>query len=197
MKNTLWLLLFVISCGQASEKIGKTYSVVESDMLADIEKAASETNWKEVMDKDQDKWGAFVGVPLPVATTDNVRRFIPWYSSEFDIRDPRNGKILYPKGFTFNPLEYVSMPFRVLIVSPDQDDWLIANVKPTDQIIYTHGNVLKKTTDLNLQRSVYILNHEIVSQFKLKFTPSIVEQHNKAYQITEVELMRWREEQSK
>lgn len=84
-----------------------------------------------------------------------------------------------------------------MVVSPDQDDWLLANVKPTDEVIYTSGNVLKKTSDLALNRRVYVLNTPVVERFKLRSVPSIVEQHDKSMQVTEVDIEKWRKEQSK
>ncbi|EJL6307337.1 TPA: hypothetical protein AB5C39_001806 [Vibrio mimicus] len=197
MRILVYTCLLLATSAWATEQIGQTYSIAEGDMLKDVEKAVEQTDWQKVLTKDQDSWGAFSGVSLPAAKEDNVRRFIPWYTTEFEIRDPRNGSVLYPKGFTFNPLQYVTMPWRVVVVSPDQDDWLLANVRPTDEVIYTNGNVLKKTSDLALNRRVYVLNPPVVERFKLRSVPSIVEQHDKSMQVTEVDIEKWRKEQSK
>lgn len=197
MRILVYTCLLLATSVWATEQIGQTYSIAEGDKLKDIEKAVEQTDWQKVLTKDQDSWGAFSGIPLPAAKEDNVRRFIPWYTAEFEMRDPRNGAVLYPKGFTFNPLQYVTMPWRVVVVSPDQDDWLLANVKPTDEVIYTSGNVLKKTSDLALNRRVYVLNTPVVERFKLRSVPSIVEQHDKSMQVTEVDIEKWRKEQSK
>ncbi len=197
MNKLLFALAWFSFVASASEQVGQTYSVVESDLLSDIEDVARDTDWPTVLNKEQDEWSAFSGVPLPEAQEDKVRRFIPWHTTDFEIKDPRTGKVLYPKGFTFNPLQYVSMPFRILVVGPSHDDWLLANLTGNDNVIYTHGNVIKKSNELDLKRAVYVLNHEVVNAMKLEKVPSIVEQYNQAYQITEIDIDKWRKENEK
>jgi conjugal transfer pilus assembly protein TraU len=187
------LLSFVSIICAADEKIGNTYPIVESDMFEDVEKAVASTDWKGVLKKNEDDWSAFGGVKLPLATAHRNRRVIPWYTTDIEIKDPRNGEILYPKGFTFNPLQYRSLPFRVLILAPGQEDWLKDNLRATDVIAYTFGNVPKMTLEHNLSSNqVFILNSPMVKEMRLEFVPSIVTQYKNAYQIEEFEIEQWR-----
>ena len=48
---------------------------------------------------------------LPAAASNSTRQFKPSYSLEFDVPDPETGQILYPAGYTYNPLDYL-LPFR-------------------------------------------------------------------------------------
>lgn len=198
MKKIILLSALLTLPTFAAEKVGNTYSIGESDMLQDIKEVARTTDWNKALSKNVDTWSAFNGVPLPEATEDKVRIFIPWYTTEMNVTDPKTGKVLYPKGFTFNPLIYVHMPFRVLVVSPGQEDWLMDNMRDTDQVIFTTGNVARKSLDLKISdRPLYLLNPPIVERMKLRVTPSIVEQMKAQYRITEVDVNKWREEKDK
>lgn len=198
MKIIIILAALFTMSASAAEKVGNTYSIGESDMLQDVKEVARTTDWNKELSKNVDTWSAFKGVPLPEATEDKVRLFIPWYTTEMNVTDPKTGKVLYPKGFTFNPLIYVYMPFRVLVVSPGQEDWLMDNMRDTDQVVFTTGNVARKSVDLKISdRPLYLLNPPVVERMKLRVTPSIVEQVKAQYRITEVDITKWREKKGK
>lgn len=156
--------------------IGQTYDIEEPDALTEIEQKVASVDWNKALNKPTEQWGALQGNSLPYATETRSRSVVPFYTTEFEITD-QTGKVTYPKGFTFNPLEFVTLPQRIVIIDPRQESWLADHVKASDQIIFTQGNVLKAKE--RLQVPIFILDEKTRSRLDIKVVPTIVEQKGK------------------
>lgn len=156
--------------------IGQTYDIDEPDALTEIEQKVASVDWNKALDKPADQWGALQGHALPYATETRSRSVVPFYTTEFEITD-QTGRVTYPKGFTFNPLEFVTLPQRIVIIDPRQESWLAEHVKASDQILFTQGNVLKAKD--RLQVPIFILDAKTRSRLDIKVVPTIVEQKGK------------------
>lgn len=156
--------------------IGQTYDIEEPDALTEIEQKVASVDWNKALNKPTEQWGALQGSSLPYATETRSRSVVPFYTTEFEITD-QTGKVTYPKGFTFNPLEFVTLPQRIVIIDPRQESWLADHVKASDQIIFTQGNVLKAKE--RLQVPIFILDEKTRSRLDIKVVPTIVEQKGK------------------
>lgn len=168
------LLLSVSSYVSASQDvIGQVYSIDEPDALTEVQNRVAGVNWEKELNKNRDEWGAFKGVRLPTAQQDSTRTFIPFYTSTVDVPD-KEGRILYPKGYTFNPLTYVKLPQRIVVISPGQEDWLKDHVNDTDMILFTHGDVITKGKAIG--RTAFILDDSARKRLDIRATPSIVHQ---------------------
>ncbi|WP_238556030.1 TraU family protein [Dickeya sp. NCPPB 3274] len=167
----------------ASETIGQTYQIDEPDALSEIESRVSGVDWENELNRDRDSWSAFKGVRLPVSNTNITRQFVPFYSAEFDVTDGK-GKILYPKGYTFNPLSHIKLPQRIVVISPGQEAWAKHVMRDSDIVIYTHGDVIKKSQKLG--RQAFILDAKTKDRLGLRYSPSIVEQKGQSLEITEI-----------
>lgn len=167
-----------------SAVIGQVYDVVEPDALTEIEQKAGSVDWKKALDKPQDEWGAFTGVDVPYANETKRRTYIPFYTAEFDVKDS-TGRILYPKGFTFNPLAFATLPNRIVVIDPAQETWLEGKIRATDQIIFTHGNVVKARERLHVP--IFILDEKTRQRLDIQAVPSIVEQKGQMLSIQEYE----------
>ena len=124
---------------------------------------------------------------LAPATSNRSRSLIPFYRIEEDIRLP-DGRTLYPKGFTFNPLDFVSLPQRLVIVHPRDLDWALRHARLTDFILLTAGDAL----DLSKRtgRPLFILEERIKARLGLNVAPVIVAQEGKKLVLTEFALPR-------
>lgn len=156
--------------------IGQTYDVVEPDALTEIEDKAASVDWGKALQKPVEQWGALQGTRLPWAQVERSRSVIPFYTTEFDITDAA-GRVTYPKGFTFNPLEHVQLPQRIVVIDPRQQDWLAGHVRASDQILFTHGNVFKARERLKVP--IFILDAKTQQRLDIKVVPTIVEQKGK------------------
>lgn len=162
--------------------IGQTYKIAEPDVYEEIMERARKVDWKKALSKNQDDWGVFRGVPVSISMENKTFYRIPWYSSEFEIKDPRNGRLLYPKGYTFNPLVYTPrMPFRLIFVDPSQVWFVQQHKQPNDMVIFTHGNVLKIRKKLGYD--VFLLDKKTKERIPFDAVPSIVSQVGQQFKI--------------
>ena len=168
--------------------IGRTWPIAEPDALAEIEARVSRQPANLAAKfGPRSGWGAMKAASLAQATTDRVRTVIPFYTLPEEIRLP-DGRLLYPKGFTFNPLEYVSLPQRLIVVHPRDLGWAIGHAQLTDFILLTAGEAL--TLSETAKRPLFILEERVKESLGLTVAPVIVAQTGKKLQLTEVKLNR-------
>lgn len=177
---------------------GDTYEFAENDMLEDIQ-AQIKNNTpaiKEKLKKWRNSSKKLVENYKPkdmitLQTADKNNTFYPdmSYTNPDDIYD-NNGKLIYPKGFTFNPLDFQTMHYQIIVIdgsSQDELNWLkkqnyTNNIKY--KILISDGNY-KKVSKVLGQHVFYCLP-KITKKFNLKYTPSIVTQIDNTMQVKEV-----------
>jgi len=184
--------LLLASAGRAeTSTIGRTWPIAEPDAMAEIEARAAgqPANIREKFGP-RSGWSALKGATLGVARDTQVRHVVPFYTLETEIRLP-DGKLLYPKGFTFNPLTYVSLPQRLVIVHPRDLGWALKAVALTDWIILTGGGDPKDDA-LSLGerhgRALFMLEERVKDRLGLTVAPVIVRQVGQKLELTEVNL---------
>ncbi|WP_105604422.1 TraU family protein [Cronobacter sakazakii] len=177
-------LSFSATASTVGNTLGQVYDIAEPDALAEIQQRVRSVDWSKELNKNRDSWGAFKGIPLPFAKVTQTRTHVPFYTSVIDVPD-KNGRIIYPKGYTFNPLQYVHLPQRIVVISPGQEEWLKEKVQPTDMILYTHGDVIRKSESLD--RPAFILDSSLQQRLDVKVTPTIIHQEGAHLVIDEYE----------
>ena len=173
----------------ARNTIGRTWPIAEPDALSEIE--AKVATLPPDMSKafgPRDKWSALKSAQLAPATTDRVRTVVPFYTLDFDITLP-GGKTLYPKGFTFNPLTFVQLPQRLVVVHPRDITWALRTAKQSDFILLTSlgqetGDPITLTEKTG--RAIYILEERVKERLGLTVAPVIVAQAGQKLVLTEV-----------
>jgi conjugal transfer pilus assembly protein TraW len=181
---------FVIAAsalGQTST-VGRTWPVAEPDALTEIEaRVAQQPQTMAAKFGPREKWTAMQSAALGVAKADRKRTVVPFHTLDFDIRLP-DGKLLYPKGFTFNPLEYVSLPQRLLVVHPDDLDWAISRARPSDWILLAGGQAVSTdpvTMGETVGRPLFILEQRVKERLGLTVAPVIVTQAGHKLELSE------------
>jgi len=196
MKKIIILLISSVMVFYGSTNVfylGKTHKFAEQDMIEAIGKYIQKNKGEIIKKmkkvkkrlkseaKDYSPDGLIALSPAP-----KNRVFYPdmKYKLNMDIPDV-NGKIIYPKGFTFNPLKYLRLSYGIVVINgknKDEIKWF-KNSKYANTIAYrvfiTSGNyhdVMKK-----LNQQIFYCLPSIVKRFKLRHTPSIIIQ--KGYKI--------------
>jgi conjugal transfer pilus assembly protein TraW len=186
------LPLWVVSA-QAKDlgSFGRTYPVAEKDALTEIEDRAGQVDWKKVLDKK--KIENYQGPPdkgsLPRAQLKMVRQVDMAYTTEIDVPDGKGG-ILYPKGYTFNPLDYVTYPKTIVVINGNdkgQVDWFKDSEysqRLDVTLLITEGpfGIISK----QINRTVSYVNNKIISRFQLKAVPSIIRQKGRMMEVIEI-----------
>lgn len=186
------VLVAVTAHAQAST-IGRTWPIAEPDALAEIE-AKVRTLPADMSAKfgPRSTWSAMKAAPLAQATRTLRRSVVPFYTLDSEIRLP-DGTLLYPKGYTFNPLSYVTLPQRLVVVHPRDLGWALQEAKPADFILLT-GNDGQGPDPLTLSersgRALFILEARVKERLGLTVAPVIIAQAGQKLELTEVRLDR-------
>ena len=171
--------------------IGRTWPIAEPDAMSEIEaRAAAQPANIANRFGPRERWSAMRSASLGRATVDRTRSIVPFYTLDQEIRLP-DGKLLYPKGFTFNPLTYVSLPQRLIIVQPGDLAWALKTATITDFILLAAGGP-KDADALTLGerygRAIFILEPRVKERLGLTVAPVIVRQVGQKLELTEVRL---------
>lgn len=164
-----------LNCFSQERIVGKTYPILEPNPFDEIATRAAKIDIEQI-GKDAIKKQAFIkqlkANTLPRTTESTVRTIIPQAKAFADIYGP-NGAILYPKGFTFNPLEYRSFIGRIIVM--DQEDIGLFEVKRNDTVIINEGDI-RQSINL-LGQPAFILDKLTASSLtELRAVPTIIEQ---------------------
>ncbi|MDX4028411.1 hypothetical protein [Aliarcobacter skirrowii] len=187
LKKILLINLISISFLFGSEK---TYQIIEKDLIQEIEEKVPyiiermEQDKKEIVKKIEN----MTGEKLTKATVNHTKYIDPTYTVNKDIpKYDRFGKkqgVLYPKGYKFNPIEFMKVTPPDLIVFNVCDEFenkyvekLVkdeyeANMK--DYMLVNSGCENEKVRKSNFKGKVYFLTQEMVQKFQLKHTISII-----------------------
>ncbi|EZP72177.1 MULTISPECIES: conjugal transfer protein TraW [Novosphingobium] len=163
----------------SSSTIGRTWPIAEPDALAEIEaKVAGLPRDMRAAYGPRGNWTALKAASLGVAPADRVRSVVPFHTLDFDIALP-DGKVLYPKGFTFNPLTYVRLPQRLVIVHPRDLAWGLRIARPGDFVVLTalgtdSGDAIELSEKSG--RAIFILEERMKERLGLTVAPVVVAQ---------------------
>ena len=196
-RTGLAVIALVLGVSSVQAKVigtyGTTYRITERDALAEIEERARHVNWSKVLDKR--KVENYQGPPdkasLPRAKRNRSFPVDMTYTTEIDVPDGKGG-ILYPKGYTFNPLDYVTYPKTLVVINgtdPDQVKWFAASEydKRLDvTLLLSEGNF--GTVSKRISRPLFYADRKIIERLKLKVVPSIIKQKGRLMEVTEVML---------
>ena len=163
--------------------IGRVYPISERDALEEIEAKVAGTDFHTAMSKRRDAWQAMQSVTLPISHNAAVRYVEPIYTAEFDITD-QQGKVIYPKGYKYNPLDFVTLPQRIVVIRGEQAEWIKPQLQESDMVLVASGNI-DQVKQL-LERPVFILDEKTKRRLGLDKAPSIVGQEKNRLIITEL-----------
>ena len=174
---------------------GATYPIMEGDAITQLKKAIAKYDWEKFKNKQKGKIKNYKPqdlVDLPTAREDKVFKVDMTGSIKEDIIG-RDGVVIYPKGYRYNPMEYVFMR-RIIVFINGQDEkqieWYKKSPYPTDMrtmLLITDGsylNVRKKLKAL----TVYYANKEIIERMGIKAVPSVAVQKGTELEVREYAL---------
>ena len=204
-RNILFSLLLVVlpsipwsSSGEEIKKIGQTYPIVEKNASDEMKEIVRGTNWQEEFSKNnvKQKLESFKPdeiISLPRAPHGSVRLINMEYTLEFDIPDAK-GNVIYPKGYTFNPLDFMTYTKTIIVINgsdTDQVKWFKASpyfTKTDVMTIITDGDYMVLSAEFN--QPIFYLTKKVQDRFQLKVVPSVVRQKDKYMEVTEIEIKR-------
>ncbi|MBW1731929.1 MAG: hypothetical protein JRJ75_13745 [Deltaproteobacteria bacterium] len=173
---------------------GHTYAIAEPDALTQIKEAARKVDWSKVFSRkaQEDRIKHFRPrdlVNLPRAERDRTYLVDLTFVLPFDIPDGKGG-VLYPKGYTINPLDYITYPRTLVVIDgsdPKQVRWFThseyANSLNTTLLI-TNGSYYDLAKRLN--RPVFYLMEDLAERLKIETVPSVISQKGRYMEVREI-----------
>lgn len=171
--------------------VGAVYPVAERDALLEIQERVREVDWGKIFDREKyiEKVRAFKPKDLTAlkeAEEDSVYLVDLTYTLGFDIPDGKGG-ILYPEGYTFNPLDYVTFPGTIVVIDgskEEQVEWFSASGyagSPEVMLLITDGSYYDLMERLG--RPVYYATGVVVERLKLHAVPSVIAQRGNMMEV--------------
>jgi conjugal transfer pilus assembly protein TraW len=189
------LTLFCAAAGYAGITkhlgvLGRTYPVIEPDLMEELRQSAIavEKKWTPLLTHPHDYQPKDLH-PLPRASTDKTFLVDMLFTLDHDISDGK-GNIVYPKGFSFNPLNHIAFSGDLLVLDgsdPEQLAWW-------EQSPYFDATNLRlllsggKAGELGAryQRPFYYLTKVMAERLQLQAVPSLVLRKNNQLEVREV-----------
>ena len=170
--------------------VGKTYPIAERDSLSELEDRARRIDTKKMLAKvNPEKYRPGNLKNLPRASKARTYQVDMTYTVQEDIPDGKGG-ILYPRGYTFNPLNY--MPFRKTLVvingiDRQQVEWFAGSrfkSDPTVMLLLTDG--ASGDVQRRVRRPVFYATEPIVNRFRLSAVPSVIRVKGSNMEVEEI-----------
>jgi conjugal transfer pilus assembly protein TraW len=178
---------------------GAVYDIVEKDALKELQEKAKSVDFSKAVDRNALVKKARNFTPEDVKETRMIgparkdRTFLVdmSYSLERDIKDDK-GNIVYPTGYTFNPLSYVTYP-RILVIlngkRPEHIRWFTESPYSKDAkttLLLTDGSYSELAK--SLRRPVFYASTKLIEAFNIQALPSVVRQSGAYMEVTEVRI---------
>lgn len=202
MKRAILVIFFALNLLVANNKIelnlGQTYEFAERDMIEliyeHIDKNKDEINARldSERDKSKEKIKNFKpkGLkPLEPAMQDNT--FYPplEYTLKNDIVGA-DGRVIYKKGYTFNPADYVKIHYAMIVIDGTNEseiEWLKKSNYLNSiayRILLSDGNYYEMMKEF--KQEIFYLMPEIRTKFQIQKTPSIIKQVGNKIEVKEI-----------
>ena len=174
--------------------VGTTYPIAEPDAMKEIQSKVAAVDWGKIVNKDivTKKVKEFRPkdlTKLPSARANRKFNIDLTYTLDQDIPDGKGG-VLYPKGYTFNPLDYAGLRSVIVVINgndPNQVEWFKASPYFEDfktRLILSDGSYYDLAE--KLQRPVFYLMEPMAKRFQLHAVPSIVAQKGRYLEVSEI-----------
>jgi conjugal transfer pilus assembly protein TraW len=176
--------------------VGATYPVVEPDLVTELKNEAIRQNKDRDIAKILDLMKTYQPAnldKLPHATDDRTFLVNMDYTVTQDVVDGE-GTILYPRGFTFNPLDYLSFPGGLVVIDgtdPLQIKWFqLTSYADNHHVRLLLSDGYAYELSRRLKRSVFYLTTDIAERLQLAAVPSVVVQEDRNLRVHEIKVVR-------
>ena len=174
------------------EPVGPTSAVIETDLVDALRQRAVSIDVEQLRSAQARYQPANLHA-LPRATKDATTMEDLTHTLEQDLVDAQ-GTILYPAGFTFNPLRHVSLSSALVVIDgsdPKQVAWFQGSPYGSNRraLLLLSGGLAAALRD-ELRRPVAYLTEDIAQRLQLRAVPSVVVERDNQLVIREVFLDR-------
>lgn len=175
------LLLFNSASNAITISKGTTYNIVEPDLLLEIKQKAKQVDWQKLqrnMRLTQEI------AHLPIAQENRSYYHTPITTLPFEVKD-KQGKILYPKGFKFNPLKYTTLPNQLIVLGSPSHLKMVSNLSP---LVSSDDTLLVANMDARVfikktGKRAFLLTKDAINRLGIKQVPAVISQQGDQFLI--------------
>lgn len=191
--SALWIITCatqVLAAHSRLEPVGRTYPIVEQDITKELQRKATAIDLNALF-YSQNRYQPANLHTLPRATSDRMFTVDLTHTLDNDIKDSQ-GNLLYPQGFTFNPLQYAGLSSGLVVIDGSdaaQVEWFKGSpyFQNHRAILLLSGGYAAEVKQ-ELKRPVYYLTHDVAVRLQLKAAPSVVVEQDSKLTVCEVRL---------
>lgn len=191
---TILFIFFMPVCASAKDlgKMGNTYIIAEPDAFQEIRSRLKQVDMRPHLNKLRSRAENFKPDNLPALKTavrGSTFTVNLTYTLDHDITDGR-GNMIYPKGYTFNPLDYIRYNKTIVVINgarQNQVKWFRESEYSKDMntmLLITDGSYHRLGE--KLKRQVFYANAHIVDKFRLKAAPAVIRQKGNVLEVKEI-----------
>ncbi len=173
---------------------GATFEIKEKDALDQIISGLKHRDWRKFFNKKRfvsafQRYENRLSTDLPLSKKHKIYKVNMSYTLDRNIIDAK-GNVIYPKGYTFNPLDYIRVPFVYVIIDGSdrkQVKWFLKSKyynKIKAMILICKGDVL--TLEKKIKLPVFYADKRIIKRFDIKTVPSIAYQKGDTFYVEEI-----------
>jgi len=185
------LLLVSLASGKNLGSIGKTYPIVEPDLVEEIKAAIDYEKLAKIMAEQRRNYQAKDIYALPTVKRDRKFLVDMTYTLDHDIPG-ENGQIMYPRGLTWNPLDYVSPQGPLVVINSEDEkqvEWFLkSSYNKNRQIKLLISAGFAAPLIKQLDRPVFYLTKTIADRLQLAAAPCVITQNGKKMMVQEVKI---------
>ena len=185
------LLPASLAYGKNLGTIGMTYPIVEPDLVEEIKAGIDYEKPAKVMAEHRRNYQAKDIYALPAVKRDRTFFVDMTYTLDHDITN-ENGEIMYPRGLTWNPLDYVSLPEGLVVINSEdakQVEWFEKspyNKNRQIKLLISAGFAAPLMKQLD--RPVFYLTKTIADRLQLAAAPCVITQNGKKMMVQEIRI---------
>ncbi|MDK9707630.1 MAG: hypothetical protein OEL83_11335 [Desulforhopalus sp.] len=185
------LLSASLAYGKNLGTVGMTYPIVEPDLVEEIKASIDYEKMAKVMEENRQNYKAKDIHALPAAGRDRTFFVDMTYTLDHDILG-ENGEIMYQRGLTWNPLDYVSLPDGLVVINSEdvkQVEWFVKspyNKNRQQKLLISAGLAAPLIKQLN--RPVFYLTKTIADRLQLAAVPCVITQNGKKMMVQEIKI---------
>jgi conjugal transfer pilus assembly protein TraW len=185
------LLPASFASGKNLGAIGRTYPIVELDLVEEITAAIDYEKLARIMAEQRRNYQAKDIHALLTAKRDRTFLVDMTYTLDHDIVD-ENGQIMYPRGLTWNPLDYVSLQGPLVVINSEDEkqvEWFLKSpYNKNRQIKLLISGGFAAPLIKQLDRPVFYLTKTIADRLQLAAAPCVITQNGKKMMVQEIKI---------
>jgi conjugal transfer pilus assembly protein TraW len=185
------LLPVSLASGKNLGAIGRTYPIVEPDLVEEIKAAIDYEKLAKIMAEQRRNYQAKDIHALPAVKRDRTFLVDMTYTLDHDIPG-ENGQIMYRRGLTWNPLDYVSLQGGLVVINSEDEkqvEWFLKspyNKNRQIKLLISAGFAAPLMKQLD--RPVFYLTKTIADRLQLAAAPCVITQNGKKMMVQEIKI---------